>query len=307
MPAISVTAARPNERAEALSLLFARHPASQRAARVEDALAAARHGELSLDGLLAARRNGALVGTVLGVLPARPGGTAFVWPPVVSEEGPPPNAVVDALLQEMGRRIDASGAALGQVLLEPDDPADRSALVRNGFVHLADLLYLQRRLDQPLPDAAADLFEKVRFDPSSNAERFARVLERTYLGTLDCPTLAGKRSGEDALECHRQTGVFDRQRWTLYRAAGEDIGVLLLADHPDEDAWEIVYVGVVPEARGHGNGRELVLDALHQARDAGHSRLLLAVDARNHFARRVYEQLQFEELTVRSAFVRTRR
>ena len=35
---------------------------------------------------------------------------------------------------------------------------------------------------------------------------------------------------------------------------GRDVGVLLLADHPRARHWELMYMGLVPEARGTGLG-----------------------------------------------------
>ena len=304
MPALTVTVAAANERAEALSLLFSRHSPAERAARAEDALAATAHSELSLDGLLVARRGTQLVGAVLLVLPDRAGGTAFVWPPGVAERT---GTAADALLQEAGRRIDLSGAILAQCLLQPGEESARDALTRNGFVHLADLHCMERPLERPLPTLSEVGLRRTEFDVSENAGRFARVIEQTYIGTLDCPALAGRRSGEEALESHRKSGVFDPRLWSLYTLEEQDAAVQLLAEHPEENAREIVYLGVVPGFRGRGYGRSLVLDALWRAKGAGRAAVQLAVDCRNHFARQVYGELGFEETTVRAAYVRMRR
>lgn len=306
MAGLTVTAAAPREQAEALSVLFSRHPSPECAACVEDALAAAARGEVSLDGLLIARQKKQIVGAVLVVLPDEPGGTAFVWSPGVIA-GVDAEQAADVLLQEAGRRIDRSGAALAQSLLEPGEDAARDALMRNGFLHLADLLCLQRRLDQPLPAPAESGLMVTHFAVAGNADRFARIIEQTYRGTLDCPALVGQRSGREALASHRHAGEFDPRLWSVYTLNERDAAVLLLTEHPDENAWEIVYLGVVPEFRGRGYGRALVLDALQRAKEAGRASVQLAVDCRNHFARRVYDELGFEQVTIRAAYVRTRR
>lgn len=306
MAGLTVTAAAPREQAEALSVLFSRHPPAECAARVEDALAGAARGEVSLDGLLIARREKRIVGALLVVLPDEPGGTAFVWPPAVIG-GINAEPASDALLREAGQRIDRSGAALAQSLLEPGDEVVRDTLTRNGFVHLADLLCMERPLDRPLPAPMQRSLNRTTFDASANADRFAQLIEQTYVGTQDCPALVGQRSGREALQSHRDAGVFHPRLWLLYRCGQKDIGVLLLAEHPEENAREIVYLGIVPEARGRGYGRALVLDALHRAKNAGRASVQLAVDCRNHYARRIYDELGFEEVTVRAACVRTRR
>jgi GNAT superfamily N-acetyltransferase len=303
MPAITVTSARRDQRPQALALLYSRHSPGERAARIDDAFEAARRGELPLDGLLVACDGQRIAGVLLAVFPTHPGGTAFIWPPVLSGDMADCDTVADALLREASRRIEETGAALGQCLLERSEQSERSLLTRNGFLHAADLLYMERELNRSVSSAELVL-EGVPFDEPSNANRFAAILERTYIGTRDCPVLSGKRTGREALESHRQTGVFDPQLWNIYRAAGRDIGVLLLAEHPDEDAWEIVYLGVVPEERGRSYGRALAIQALRCAKKAGRARVLLAVDADNHFARRIYDELGFRVVDTRSVFLR---
>jgi ribosomal protein S18 acetylase RimI-like enzyme len=61
-----------------------------------------------------------------------------------------------------------------------------------------------------------------------------------------------------------------------------------LADHPQEENWELVYMGLVPSARGNGWGREVVRHAQWLTRQAGRPRLVLAVDAANHPAVAMY-------------------
>ena len=36
------------------------------------------------------------------------------------------------------------------------------------------------------------------------------------------------------------------------RCGGSDVGVLLLTDHPVDGQWELLYMGLAPEARGGG-------------------------------------------------------
>jgi GNAT superfamily N-acetyltransferase len=137
--------------------------------------------------------------------------------------------------------------------------------------------------------------ERITFQPGVHDERFARLLERTYVGTRDCPEVGGRRSGADALVSHQVSGEFDPARWTLYRVGGKDAGALLLNAHPEHSAWEVVYVGVSHDCRGLGLGRRMMLDALDAARAAGQSALLLAVDSRNDYASKVYDELGFVE------------
>jgi ribosomal protein S18 acetylase RimI-like enzyme len=85
---------------------------------------------------------------------------------------------------------------------------------------------------------------------------------------------------------------------------GRDVGVLLLADHPRAGHWELMYMGLVPEARGHGWGRHIARHAQWLARCAAVERIVLAVDAANRPALAMYERAGFAEWDRRSVFVR---
>ena len=91
------------------------------------------------------------------------------------------------------------------------------------------------------------------------------------------------------------SGEFDPSRWLLFRSRQRDAGVLLLNDHPQQDAWELVYLGVAPDCRGQGIGRAMLAHGLDMARAAKRACVLLAVDCRNEYASKVYDDLGFLE------------
>jgi ribosomal protein S18 acetylase RimI-like enzyme len=68
--------------------------------------------------------------------------------------------------------------------------------------------------------------------------------------------------------------------------------VVLLAEIPTRDAWEVVYLGLTPVARGRGLGRITLRHALELARPCV-SRLELAVDIRNTPATCLYRSAGF--------------
>jgi ribosomal protein S18 acetylase RimI-like enzyme len=143
-----------------------------------------------------------------------------------------------------------------------------------------------------------------RYRRSRNRLAFVSVLEGTYRGTLDCPELNGVRDGQQSLKNHEAGGEFTPDMWRLYRRAGIDVGVLLMVDRPDQQAWEVLYVGVIESARGSGVGRAMLLDALDAARAAGVERLLIVADVRNIPAVSLYESLGFQPVASRVACVR---
>ncbi len=297
---ITVSAARHHRQQIALSLLFSQYREEERTAHCSELLAADRCGDISLDGLLLAEIDGKPVGALLYILQSD--GTAFVWlPSVVADTAVEP--VADALFNAARQQMENADALLGQCVVEPDDSAQHEALIRNGFRHLANLSYLRRSLNAALPEKTEIPWEVITFDSATDVNRFAQLLEQTYIETHDCPGMDGVRTGRDALLSHQLSGQFDPSRWKLYRVAERDVGILLLNDHPDQDSWEVVYTGVVPAARGKGYGRAMLIDGLTAARDAGRSGMLLAVDIRNDFAQKIYEKLGFVEVTCRAVYV----
>ena len=67
--------------------------------------------------------------------------------------------------------------------------------------------------------------------------------------------------------------------------------------------WENAYLGIVPEARRHGYGRQLARKAIVEARAAGAAQLTLSVDARNRPAWELYRGLGFESFDQREVYL----
>ena len=108
------------------------------------------------------------------------------------------------------------------------------------------------------------------------------------------PELESARSLDDIMESYRAGGRFVPERWWLGRVPGKPdaASVLLMAEIPGRDVWEVIYLGLTPAARGHGLGRAVLRHALELARrDA--SQLELAVDCRNTPATRLYQSTGF--------------
>lgn len=295
----------------ALELLFSEWPADARTTRIAEIQREIKDGDFDPQDLLLAELDAQPVGVQLTIL--RDDDVGMVWPPVVNlpllkrTNGLPSETIEDELLTEAARQLDAAGAWIGQALLEPNRPREHAAMQRNGFARLTELRFFER----PLTDGStwpkrAELLS-LSYEPyrrSRNRQAFASVLEATYLGSLDCPEFNGVRDGQQSLKNHEAAGSFQPDMWRLYRRAGVDVGVLLMTERPDQQAWEVLYLGVVESARGCGVGRAMLLDALHAAREAKAERLLIVADARNVPAVSLYESLGFQPVATRVAFVR---
>jgi mycothiol synthase len=216
--------------------------------------------------------------------------------------------VAVALLHAALGDLRVRGFRLAQAVLD-ESAGLRAAsdLVKGGMPRVTNLLYLERETTVPLcisPEqssardwsgtpCACPHFEWRPFEPALEAE-FRNVLQATYAGSLDMPELEGARALDDIMESHRAAGRFDPDRWRLGYLSGEPEAacVLLMAEIPGRDVWEVVYLGLTPAARGRGLGRSVVKHALELA--AAHvSRLELAVDCRNTPAARLYQSTGF--------------
>ncbi len=288
----------------------------ERLLQTKELLESALKKELDLSGLIMARNESKLCGAILSII--QPDLSAFVWPPVTTVNSEAGNntqlgkvinsgEIEDQLLQFLGEQLDSKNVWMGQCIVDLDSSIERQALQRNQFGHAANLIYMYRDLSDPIPDPEPDQekrLEITRYADEKNLDEFKKVLEKTYLETLDCTVLNNVRTPDETLESHQLSGEFLPSQWKRFQDAEGDIGLLLMNDHPDQNAWEVVYTGVIPEARGKGYGREIVLSGLLEARDAERGQVILAVDAKNPYAHSVYESLGFMETTRKSVHIR---
>ncbi|HZW31075.1 MAG TPA: GNAT family N-acetyltransferase [Isosphaeraceae bacterium] len=290
-------------RGAALEVLYRRVPSVLRDRLIADVLDEARRGEVDLSGLWVARDR---AGRILGALLTQPlaGKAAALWAPEVRASWG--RARLAAALVEIALvDLTARGFRLVQAVLdESAGPQAARDLTRGGMPRVTELIYLERDTASPLPPGAIGRgspdpalpahppppasFHWQPYGPEIEAE-FRAVLEATYQGSLDMPELEGTRGLEDILDGHRGAGLFAPGHWQLGRIPGEPAAaaVLLMTEVPGRDAWEVIYLGLTPAARGRGLGRAVLRRALELARD--HTpRLELAVDLRNTPAVRLY-------------------
>ena len=236
----------------------------------------------------------------------------------------------------------ASFADIAQALVEPTRVHDIAAYEYAGLQRMAELEYLERSLPragilEPSPPPKGWSIEPAAPPnvlagespdaiPEATRAELVATLERTYLNTLDCPGLAGMRATKDVLVGHFGTGARTRH-WLVARhshetdncthekpharesagARGTAHGVCLLNVTPDGSDAELVYLGLAPEARGQGIAQALLMYGLHACSRSRCATVSLAVDARNVFARRLYERNGFRRVSTRVALVRSTR
>ena len=241
---------------------------------------------------------------------AEPNQTAQVWiprcvPEAASKWEPDEvEAVSLALLEAADAQAIRAELDLAQAVLNDERfEQDKALLEKAGYRHLADLLYLASTPEM-MPSSPPE--SPLEFEPyeETEYERLAGLVEATYQGTLDCPALNGVQSIDTVLDGYRKVGRFRPQHWRFIRHEGHDIGCLLLAEHPAQSLFELVYMGLVPDARGKGWGSDVACFAQWMTHAAGSSHLVVAVDAANTPAIHAYEQAGYISWDRRVVYVK---
>lgn len=300
MCAFEIEVAAPGERVAALTLVLRNSAEAGRKSLIRQTLES---GEPACAHLLVARRGAEIVGAVWSQV--QPGGAAHLWLPQIEKSQAA--ELRTHLLQAAIKRLERD-VQLVQALLSEENHNDAELLVAAGFTHISDLLYLvSTRLAFPDECPQTGLHFEV-FSPQMH-DRLARIIEATYEATRDCPQLNGLRSIDDVLAGYRATGRFATKNWVLVRESTtdqhqDDVGCILLAEHA-KGTWELVYMGIVPAARGRGFGVELARYAQWHVGQAGGETLVLAVDAANEPAVAIYATAGFTAWERRSVYLRT--
>jgi mycothiol synthase len=298
MSDIIIRTCPPNRHREALELVLGAIEPEQRGVVVESLRPVAERGMDVFAGLVVAEVGPRMIGAAW--LQPQAGRTATLWPP----------KVVDGVARVIGRQLAAAALAecgnwrtvLAQTLL--DSPSDPFAgdLLALGFTHLADLKYLMTTVPQRTRPPNVDI--QLTSPAYEDADEFKQLILQSYESTLDCPALEGLRDIRDVLEGYQTVGKHDPALWSIVQLHGRPVGVLLLAPYPESHQWELVYMGVVPRARGKHIGRQILDVVRYRASQAGIGHVVLAVDAANHPALRMYEAAGYVEWSRRTAYIK---
>ncbi|MBX3411071.1 MAG: GNAT family N-acetyltransferase [Pirellulales bacterium] len=299
-PSVVIAPCALADRRAALALLCRRLPLEERERHLAALLNSVSSGSPSQAELLVARDRGRLLGGVL--VEVQPGRTALLHAPgttdTASYDELAPRLIAAALVHCRREHV-----RLVQSLLETDTGCAATALATSGLQHRVDLLYLVSTRDH-FPDTMPST--PLEFVPVEAGEeaRLAQIIERTYVDSRDCPELDGAREMRDVIEGYRPTGTAAAAPWFFVRKGDRDVGCLLLSDYPAHDQWELVYMGLAPEVRGRTLGMDVARYAQWRARCAARGKLVLAVDAANEPALKMYSACGFLAWDRRSVFVR---
>lgn len=295
-----ILGAVPAERwVDALRLVFSGTSGEELDRRVERIIQLYRAGAISLDGLFELRRDDCMVAASLAQV--QKGRMATVFPPRTFPADR--DDFAQMLYEAMEGFLVNENMRLAQALVTTDASQDAKRLITAGYRNSVDLMYLVSPRHQ-FPETQPTT--EINFESFSEQQRnrLERIVGLTYQKTLDCPSLNGLREVHDVLEGYRSTGVYSPERWFFLTREGRDIGCLLLSDHPADDQWEVIYLGLIPEVRGRNWGLTVTRMAQWKTGQAGRCRLVLAVDSLNSPAISMYAAAGFEMWDRRSIFLK---
>lgn len=296
---VSIGRPPPALQQSAVDLAYESLPPLPRQQAVDELSGAVARQERSLAGLFAAWRNGELLGAVLTEI--LPGESASLWPVRLVQGSRP--SLAHQLLTHALAWLASQDVEMVQCVLSTDSGEDAERLRTAGFDHPCDLLCLLSEADRfPTAPLATELmFDAV---PPGELDELASVIEQTYEQTRDCPALDARRDCRQVLAGYVSTCRGDLSHWFVVRHACEPVGCLLLGHEAAGKTWEIVYMGLMPAVRGRGWGLDVVRQAQWLVSQQEGERLLLAVDAANEPALRIYAAAGFITWDRRSVFVK---
>lgn len=212
--------------------------------------------------------------------------------------------VISGVMADLSRSVFAKGVEMVQSILPAGEPTPEIfelslAFRAAGFQHAATLVQMEcieipmRYDESPL----AYEFLPVRFVPFSEISyaEWCRLVEQTYLGTLDVPKLNGVRTTEATLRGYAVGQAWDALQWWSIHIDEDPIGCLMLTPL-SERTCELTYLGLIPEARGHRYSPE-IMDFIGQwMNQHAMEQIVLAVDEKNAPAIHLYQSFGFREI-----------
>ncbi len=288
---LSISPAAVHEREAAYRLVFQHLGPDEAAEKKRHADEMILTGELVGDAIWLARDS---IGPAAAMIAAPLAGNgAAIFPPQGRPSLHDPATVLDPLVRACTAWLRQRGVKLAQALLPTAELSFAAPLERNGFTRLSRLLYMRHFLDLSFEEIARVEQLEYRSVDEVPINVVENTLLRSYAGSMDCPELNELRSASDVLAGHRGSGNFDANCWWIAFAKDEPVAILL-CNQTETDGWDIAYLGVAPEARGNGFGRDLLHHALFEAKADDMLTVTLTVDERNQPARALYRKAGFE-------------
>ena len=192
------------------------------------------------------------------------------------------------------------GIATAHAILGEFDLLSLQLLLKAEFTKLAILQYMEMDVRQG-PCSSSN--EEIAFHAalSRTDDVLSKTLQKTFIGSLDCPAIHGKRNINHILESHQGYDPNDLSLWFTILYQGEPAGVLLLNQPEHSQHLDLAYLGIIPKMRKKGIAKEAIAHAVSHAIKRGCNKINLAVDSNNAHAIHLYKKANFQETARRIA------
>jgi len=294
--------ARKEEYAASLRLILADGRVPATGEKVLDFLQLAVERRMDLSRLCVACQASKIIWAILPLY--HPGRTALLIVPPQAPDGHRESIARDLISFVVKQGMD-DGVQMEQVLIDPSDRVTHRLFTASGFRQLAELVYLHRLVQGAVSFPQLPMGMHWVTYSSDHHKLFAQGILNSYVDSLDCPALNGKRRIDDIIAGHKAAGEHDPEIWqVLVGDNHQPHAVLLLSRTTRAESLELIYLGVSPESRGHGLGDVLMRQALATVARREMSKLTLAVDAKNAPALKLYYRHGLHRLASRIAMLR---
>jgi mycothiol synthase len=164
-----------------------------------------------------------------------------------------------------------------------DTPAARALAAAAGMVRQRELLIMERRLDDELPDPVVPPGVEIRtFVPGQDEQEWLQVNAAAFANHPEQADI-----DMDDLADRMAEPWFDPNGFFVAIREGAMIGFHWTKQHQDQ-LGEVYVLGVAPWAAGRGLGKALLLTGLHSLQQRGSSRVKLYVEADHKVAIALY-------------------
>ncbi|MCA9218203.1 MAG: GNAT family N-acetyltransferase, partial [Planctomycetales bacterium] len=142
---------------------------------------------------------------------------------------------------------------------------------------------------------------RLQFRNATQVETLAAIVDETYVGSLDCPTVNGLRSAQEFLEAYAVNAQDKQDGWFVASLKGKDVGCILVSESGEQ--LEIVYFGIVPAARGRKLSSDILDFAIEFCSQRGAVSIVADVDSKNKYAIAAYEEKGFVSFDFNRVYV----
>lgn len=252
-------------------------------------------------GLWVATLHGQILWAILPV--TSPGKTMLLFVPANyqnTDQSQAARTLTEKILAQYVQR----DTVLAQILFEPTDHRIIELHKSMGFGQLAELIYLQTSLRKTYSRPTLPTGMELHTYSPHTHDFFTAAIQQSYADSLDCPALSGLRSIEDVMIGHKGAGEFDPKYWFVLMQNSQPLGVALLSPLPANQSMELVYLGLIPQARRKRLGDFLFRHALATTARCPWPRLSFAVDSLNRPALDLYFRHGMQRIGSKIALLR---